>query len=227
MCTTTARCASPPVPTCSNRLEAAEALLFDVIDRHPSLPEPWVALLVSGRGLRLDLDELRVRFDNAHRLEPFRPDACRYYLQSLTEKWSGSDLAAFDLARWIERTAPPASPAREALPVAHIEYGLLQGGERAMIEHLMRPEVTSELLVSLLGFLKATSRPAFTEVLGVLNAYALAVSADSPETARLLADTFHRIDHRPTDYPWSLYGSDITHAFSEVQAEQLTFAERH
>lgn len=216
-----------PSPDLVDRLVRAEDELFQVIAHNPTMPDPWVFLLASGRGLRLDLEELRSRFDSAHSLEPFRPDACRLYIQSLAEKWGGSDLATFDFARWVEQKAPPASPAREALPIAHIEYGLLQGGERALVNHLARPEVSSELMVSLLGFLRSTPRPAFTEVLGVLNAYALAISADGPETSRLLADTFHRIDNRPTVYPWSLYGSDVTHAFTEIQAEQLKVADRY
>lgn len=211
----------------TNRLKAAEEILYEVVSDRPAMADPWVTLLISGRGLQVGLEETRERFENAHSRAPFRPDACRQYLQSLTKKWHGSNIATFDLARWVEKEAPPASPAREALPMAHIEKGLLEQGRTNLATYLMQPEVVAELATGLLGFLQATASPAPTEALGVLNAYALAISADGQSTARLVTETFARIDNRPTQFPWSIYADDITDVFSEIQADQLRFASRY
>lgn len=209
------------------RLTAAEEILYEVVTDRPAMADPWVTLLISGRGLQADLEEVRERFENAHSRAPFRPDACRQYLQSLTKKWNGSNVATFDFARWLEAEAPDGSPAREALPMAHIEKGLLEEGRANLATYLMQPEVVAELATGLLNFLQATSSPAPTEALGVLNAYALAISADGQSTARLVTETFARIDNRPTEFPWSIYADDVTDVFSEIQADQLRFASRY
>ena len=140
------------------KLSAAEELLYEVISERPAMAEPWVALLISGRGLQVDLDELRERFENVHSRDPFRPDGCRQYLQGLTKKWGGSNVASFDLARWLEQEAPPTSAAREALPMAHIERGLLQYGVSQLSAYLSQPEVVAELSNGLLRFLQSIRR---------------------------------------------------------------------
>lgn len=211
----------------TRHLTAAEEILYEVVVERPAMIDPWVTLLKSGRGLGVDLDQLRERFDNAHSRVPFRPDACREYLQSLTKKWNGSTIATFDLARWIEDEADPDSAAREALPVAHIEKGLLEYGAANLATYLMQPDVVAELATGLLSFLEATPSPAPTEHLGVLNAYALAMTVNSGSTARLVTETFARIDGRATEYPWSVYADDVSDVFSEIQADQLRFASRY
>ncbi len=208
-------------------LKQAERLLYDVIRDRPSLSDPWVFLLISGRGLGVRLEELRQRFDNAHSRDPFRPDACREYVEGLTEKWGGSQDATFDFARWVEQEAPPDSPARVSLPVAHLEQGLLDGQGTNLAEYLNDEAVVGELAGALESFLWATPAPAPTEVLPVLNAYALAVSADSAATAHLMAEVFTRIADRPTAYPWSLYKENIPEVFSEIRDDQLRFSARY
>ncbi len=211
----------------TERLRNAEQILYEVVTDRPAMADPWVTLLITGRGLQVSLEELRERFENAHSRAPFRPDACRQYLQSLTKKWNGSNVATFDFAHWIENEAPPGSPAREALPTAHIEKGLLEQGRANLATYLMQPEVVAELATGLLAFLQGTASPAPTEALAVLNAYALAVIVEGESTARLAAETFARIDNRPTEFPWSIYADDITHVFSEIQADQLRYANRY
>lgn len=208
-------------------LKQAERYLYDVIRDRPSLSDPWVFLLISGRGLGVRLEELRQRFDNAHSRDPFRPDACREYLEGLTEKWGGSQDATFDFARWIEHEAPPDSPARVSLPVAHLEQGLLDGQGANLAAYLNEDPVVGELAGALESFLRATPSPASTEALPALNAYTLAVSADSPVTAHLIAEAFERIANRPTAYPWLLYKEHIPEVFKEIQADQLRFAGRY
>lgn len=208
-------------------LHEAERQLYEIVRERPGMADPWVFLLISGRGLGVRLEELRQRFDNAHSRDPFRPDACREYLEGLTDKWGGSQQAAFDFARWIEKEVPPDSPSRVVLPVAHIEHGLEERGTR-LTEYLNSAEVVSELVPALRSFLRATTPSrASTEDLAVLNAYALAISGDSADTAPLVTEVFERIMDRPTMYPWSLYQEGIAQVFHEIQADQLRFAGRY
>lgn len=220
------------------KLSAAEELLYEVISERPAMAEPWVGLLTSGRGLQVDLDELRERFENAHSRDPFRPDACRQYLQGLTKKWGGSNVASFDLARWVQVEAPPAAPAREALPMAHIERGLYQYGTEKLSRYLTQPEVVTELQNGLIDYLQATSSsgpslsvpaqsPAAPQSLGVLNAYALALHVGDRNTAGLMNETLARIDNRPTEWPWIVFADDVAAVFAEVQADQLRAASRY
>ncbi|MEM7326710.1 MAG: hypothetical protein AAF531_26730 [Actinomycetota bacterium] len=209
------------------RLKTAEEILYEVVTDRPAMPDPWVTLLVSGRGLSVDLEELRERFENAHSRAAFRPDAALEYLESLTKKWGGSNIATLDFARWLEAEATDDSACRAALPMAHIERGLHEYGRENLARYLMQPEIVAELANGLLRFLQATESPASTEALPVLNAYALAMTADSAPTARLVIETYARIENRPTLYPWSIYGEDITDVFSEIQADQLRFANRY
>lgn len=208
-------------------LKEAERQLYEIVRERPGLADPWVFLLISGRGLGVRLEELRQRYDNAHSRDPFRPDACREYLEGLTDKWGGSEQATFDFARWLEKEAPLDSPSRVALPVAHIEHGLLDERGARLTNYLNSAEVVRELVPALESFLRATPSPAPTESLAVLNAYALAISADSADTAPLVAEVFERIQNRPTMYPWSLYQEGIAQVFHEIQADQLRFAGRY
>lgn len=209
------------------KLTTVEEILYEVITEKPAMADPWVILLISGRGLGVDLEGLRERYENAHSRAPFRADASQQYLQSLTKKWNGSTVATFDFARWLQKDAPAASPAREALPIAHIEKGLLDHGRTNLATYLMQADVVAELATGLLSYLQAIPNPAPTETLGVLNAYALAISANSEATARLVNETFARIDNRPTEFPWSIYDDEINDVFSEIQADQLRFASRY
>lgn len=207
-------------------LSAAEELLYEVISERPAMTDPWVALLISGRGLQVDLDELRERFENAHSREPFRADACRQYLQGLTKKWGGSNVASFDLARWLQEATPPTSPAREALPMAHIERGLLQYGTGDVVTYLSQPEVVAELTDGLIQFLQASPPDTPTDALGVLNAYALALHVGSSAAAALMVEVLARIANRPTEWPWSLFSDDVAAVFAEIQAYKLRVASR-
>lgn len=207
-------------------VRGAEEMLREVVRERPAMPEPWVQLLVTGRALGVKLEELRQRFDNAHSRDPFRPDACHQYLQSLTEKWGGSQTAVFDFARWLEVEAPPDSPAREALPIAHIEQGLTEQSDEELERYLAQPEVAGELSAALLKYLNAIPVNVASDALGALNAYALALNVTEGRTARLVEDVFDRIGDRPTAYPWSLYREGVVKVFRQVEAEQRRKAAR-
>lgn len=209
-------------------LIAAEQLLHDVIRGQSTLPDPWVHLLDSGRGLGVDLGELRFRFDHAHSRAPFRPDACRQYLLGLSARGGGADPAMFDFARWLEDEIPPHYPARIALPMAHLEHGLGDDCNLTLTDYLSTEETVAELAPAFERFLRATPRVASPLELPVLNAYALAMTVTDAGTARLVSECFRRIDNRPTAYPWSLYFDErIVDVFLEIQRTQLRSASRY
>ncbi len=205
----------------------AETTLQEAVRMRPGLVDPWVHLLSSGRLLGLDLPELRTRFENAHSRVPFRPDACRQYLLGLSARGGGSDDAMFEFARWVAAEAPPESAAQVVLPMAHLEHGL---GPMAhsLTEHLANPETVLQLTPALARFLETTDPHAGPMELGPLNAFALAMTIDDDLPARLVTETFRRIDNRPTSYPWSLYEDEpIAEVFTEVQRTQLRSAGRY
>ena len=129
-----------------DRLLSAEELLFEVVAERPAMTDPWVYLLMSGRGRGLKLPELRSRFDNAHSRSEFRADACHEYMQGLTAKWGGTQKVVFEFARWVENESPEDSPARECLPIAHIEQGLVHDGGNGFGSYLRQAHVSDELL---------------------------------------------------------------------------------
>lgn len=208
-------------------LNTAEEGLAEAIRLEPELPDPWVRLLESGRGLGSDLGELRTRFDNAHSRAPFRPDACEQYLLGLSTRGGGADPAMFDFAHWLEAQVEAASPARIALPMAHLEHGLGDDCNLSLTEYLTTDATVADLAPALERFLRATPRSASPAELPILNAYALAMTVTDPNTARLVKECFHRIDNRPTPYPWSLYVDErIVDVFKEIQRTQLRTAGR-
>ncbi|MGF1598638.1 MAG: hypothetical protein ACFCVK_17210 [Acidimicrobiales bacterium] len=210
------------------RLEEAEATLRRAVLMRPALADPWVHLLSSGRALGLNLEELRGRFENLHSRVPFRPDGCRQYVLGLSARAGGVDSAMFDFARWLVREAPPGSPARVALPMAHLEHGLGPECQVSLTEHLTIPETVAELVTACDAFLARSPRRAGPEQLLTLNTFALALTVDDHETARLVTEVYARIDGRATAYPWTLYqDEDIMAVFHEVRETQLDNAVRH
>jgi hypothetical protein len=210
-----------------SQIESAEDLLYEVVAGRPTLADPWEMLLVTGRCRGLSLETLRDRFDGAHTRSTFHPGACREYLQSLSKKWGGSTTASLDFARWIEAEAPPLSPTREALPTVHIERGIFEFGIDDLAEYLHQPDVVRELSDGLTRLLDGLPGRAPTELLPALNAYVLALTVDSPETAQLMGDALERVGDRFTEWPWSLYGDDVAAVFHQIRTEQMRFAGRY
>ena len=216
-------------PELRNELEAqmveAEVVLDEALSVRPAMIEPWIHLLSTGRGLRLDLRELRSRFERVHTREPFRPDAVLEYLLGLSYRGGGDDAAMFDFANWVNLEAPHDSPAQIVLPSAHIEYGL-GSSPRSLTDHLSLPDTSGDVAKALARYLRAIPVDAPPWHLPCLNAFALAITVESEETASLAKECFRRIDNRLSSYPWSLYEEDIAAVFVEVQRAQLRSAAR-
>jgi hypothetical protein len=211
----------------TDRLQRAEELLENAVRLDPKLADPWVHYLQSGRGLEVGLGSLRHRFERAHALAPFRPDACGQYLLGLSSRAGGSDGAMFDFARWVQSEAPPGSPATVVLPTAHLEYCFGQETPVSLTEHLTHPATVAELTPALADYMWATPSQAGPAQLPTLNAFALAMTVNNRETALLVRECLRRIDNRPTSYPWSLYqDEEIAAVFNEVRRSQLRSADR-
>ncbi|MEM7341691.1 MAG: hypothetical protein AAF467_23790 [Actinomycetota bacterium] len=209
------------------QLTAAEALLVDASREKLTAADPWILLLFSGRGLKLDLDTLRDRFENAHSRSPFRADACFHYLLGLGSRSGGSDVAMFDFARWVADEDEPSSPAMFCLPVAHLERGLGPETPHSLTEYLAEPEPVEELTAGLRDYLWETQSEATSPDLLTLNAYALAVTVVDVESARLVRECFRRIDNRPTAYPWIIdEDNNVATVFADIQRAQLRAASR-
>ena len=106
------------------RLRVAEEDLARAAEMEPSDPVPWSHLLKSGRGLQVPKEELWMRYDEAQSRRPWLVETHMQLLQSLCEKWFGSDEESLEFARRIDREAPEGAAARAVLPMAHIEIWL-------------------------------------------------------------------------------------------------------
>ena len=207
-------------------LTTAEQTLEQAIELDVSSADPWVGLVTTARGLQRSRAELVHRFEQAHEREPFHPLACQAMLQGLASKWGGSDDDMFGFARWIERNAPADSPARDALPLAHLESVIAQHGEGPTVgDHFAFADVSAEITRAASSFLEATPEIARPADLGPLNAYLLALVPIDPTAARLVIECAYRIADRPTNLPWSCYSKGTVEArFRGVQQLRLKVA---
>jgi hypothetical protein len=211
----------------ADALRRAEEIVVEAMRLAPELADPWVHHLAIGRGLGVDLRELRRRFEAAHDRAPFRPDACHQYLLGLSSRAGGVDSAMFDFAHWVLSEAPRGSPATAVLPTAHLEYGLSSDSPRSLTDHLTHPATAAELAPALADFIWHTPSETDPPQLPTLNAFALAMTVNDQESAFLVRECFRRIADRPTSYPWTLYhDEEIPAVFTEVKRVQLRQAER-
>jgi hypothetical protein len=100
-------------------LNEAEADLTRACDLLPSDPLPWAMLITTAQGLELPKEVVLRRFDevNARHLG-FRL-AHVNVMNAVSQKWSGSHVLMFDIARKADTTLPPGSPGRVCIPFAH------------------------------------------------------------------------------------------------------------
>ncbi|MCP3935771.1 MAG: hypothetical protein GY708_10410 [Actinomycetia bacterium] len=209
------------------RLELADASLTVARNLDTTAAAPWAAKIVTARDLGKGLKQLHECFDNAHAAEPFRPDACAAMLQATSAKWGGSDEFMFDFARWIEREAPPDAPAREALPMAHLEkaIGSNDNGVKPS-SYFVDSAVNHEVADAATSFLDAIGDKAEAMHLGALNTYLVALFPLSRATTALVERIISAIAGRPTPMPWRYYGDDISEGYRVVRKERREIASR-
>jgi hypothetical protein len=191
-------------------LTEAEGVLAEAVRVDPRSEAPWPGLLTTARGLSLGHDTARLRFEACQARAPFHPPACDAYLQSTCSKWSGDNRLMFQFARFIQTAAPPDSPARTALPVAHYEFvGAMRrdNPDFPYMDYFTHPDIVGELTNGLAQFLAATPTPTPPAHLEVLNWYAWAVIPASAQSARCIEECFRRIGDRITYWPWYAMGA--------------------
>lgn len=208
-------------------LESAEETLWAAIEQDPNSPEPWIAMLASGRGLSVGLTEIRERFIRANDLAPFRADACEQMLQANCAKWFGTHDKMFEFARWVESHAQAESSARAVLAYAYVEKIFAQDNddeEQAAI--LAEPNSSIELQASANRFLAGVPETPGPEHIHALNLYAYAVKACDSQSARLSEELYRRLGDCPTDSPWDYFGDGIGYRFAVVRSFRLSEATR-
>lgn len=208
---------------------AAERPLHAAIRLDPLLADPWVHLVTSGRRLRVNLRELRERFENASSRAPFRQDACREYLLGLNGRGGKGNEAMFDFVRWLLDVAPAGSGATLALPMAHLEHGLRGPTGISLDDHLALPATIAQVTEALAHYLEFAPSPIGPAELATLNAFALATTVHDRSSALLVQDCYARIDNRPTSYPWSSLpagDANVPAVFCRHQRLQLEAASR-
>ena len=106
------------------RLQAAEADLWQAVEMDPQDAAPWAFLTITGRGLQVTKEEIRDRFAEAHRRDPESHLAHAMTLVALCEKWSGSHAQMFGFASQASQGAPAGSGLHSLVAQAHVERWL-------------------------------------------------------------------------------------------------------
>ena len=126
-------------------LERAEEILAEVTAQHPDFPHAWSAQLLTARGLQLDVDETRRRYDRYALLSPHDLPAQEQMLQKLLPKWSGSWEQSEAFVRESTMAAPPGSNPFALVAVLHVERWVDLDDDDESEAYFTRPEVVAEL----------------------------------------------------------------------------------
>ncbi|MEE1792774.1 hypothetical protein PUR28_18750 [Streptomyces sp. BE308] len=199
-----------------DRLATAETWLYEVAECEPGWTSPWYALQVTGRGLQVEADVARRRFEAAVRRDPHHLGAHQQRLQQVCEKWGGSheDMHAF--ARASAFAAPGGALLGQLVAVAHLEHWLaLDSGPD--FRYIGRPEVVASLAEAADHSIR---HPDFVRGRGwlqVYNTFAMAFSlAGDVASAR---ECFRATEGRVTEFPWNyLNGADPAKAYKKYRA---------
>ncbi|MET8910979.1 hypothetical protein [Micromonospora sp. NPDC004551] len=128
-------------PVWFQRLELAENLLDQALDRHPALAEAWHYKISLSRNRQLPAEERWRRFDRLIEIDPSHLFGHLTMLDSLLPKWGGSWDEAFRFAR--ERTA--ACPATNVpLLIMKVHRNFRWESENGETRYYQRPDVASE-----------------------------------------------------------------------------------
>ncbi len=206
-------------------LGEAEETLLRGTDAYPESPEPWAALLNSGRGLGKSNAEIRRRFDMANARAPFRGDICSSMLQASCEKWGGSHAEMFQFARWVEGNAPPGGSAHSMLPKAHLEKAMYEDDLTAA-NYFTLPEVSHEMKSASRMFLASIPDVPEPEHLSTLNHYIYLLIPTDRESADLVTEIARRLGDRPTEAPWTYWNDSPGERFARVRNSRLKAARR-
>lgn len=107
-----------------HQLQLADKDFDDASERAPSDPTPHAYRVIAARGLQLEKDQVRARFDEARTRDPDNRVAHSMMLVALCRKWSGSHEAMFAFAREASAGAKEGSLLHALVAAAHIERWL-------------------------------------------------------------------------------------------------------
>jgi hypothetical protein len=192
------------------RLGVAEEHLYEAAEREPEWVAPWYFLLITGRGLQVDPEPARLRFEAAVRRCPGHPGVHRQRLQQVCRKWGGSHEEMHAFARESMLRAPEGSGLGELVAIAHIEHWLdLDEGED--MAHIRSPRVIAELHEAAD---RSVRHPAHVRTRGwthPFNAFAMAFALAGEKQAA--AGMFQALQGRVTEFPWYYLDSDPVRAY--------------
>lgn len=184
-----------------DRLNGAERDLLDAARMAPEDPVPWSNLLISGRGLQINLEELCLRFDQGTARERWLPYLHDQMLQGLCAKWAGSSDLMFHFARETTGEAPEGASVHKVVAIAHLEEWLHAGHPHG---YFADPTVVEDLVA-------AADRSVFSPLFGgekqcvyARQAFAMVFHlAHERDRARRL---FAELGDTVTDFPWYYLG---------------------
>jgi hypothetical protein len=200
------------------RLRRAEGDLLRAAEYDRGDAVPWSMMLISGRGLEAPKEELLDRYEQAQARHPWLLEAHLQLLQSLCQKWLGSDDEALGFARAVARDAPDGAAVLAVVPIAHIEIWLdmdrRDGADPD--EYMRRPEVREEIQ-------EAARRSVFADgfaddlvTVPALNIFAVGLDlvGDGPGAAALV----QRLGDRRAEFPWAYLLGDPGQRYAELLA---------
>ncbi|MFE5589587.1 hypothetical protein [Streptomyces sp. NPDC056549] len=199
-----------------DRLATAETWLYEIAEREPGWTSPWYGLQVTGRGLQVERDVARRRFEATVRRDPHHLGAHQQRLQQVCDKWGGSHEEMHAFARAAAFAAPGGTLLGQLVAVAHLEHWLaLDPGPDS--RYISRPEVVASLGEAADHSIR---HPDFVRGRGwlqVYNTFAMAFAlAGDVASAR---DCFRATEGRVTEFPWYyLDGSDPAKAYKQYRS---------
>jgi hypothetical protein len=190
-------------PVFRSRLVAANEDFSRAAAHDPRDPCPWAASLPAVRGLSLGQVEGRLRFEEAHRRDPWNLYACVDMIQLTAQKWGGSHEAMFEFARSASAQAPEGSSTHRVIPLAHIEKWLdLRNARLGNHLYFRQAKVRSEIYAAAA---KSIQSPRYRDGLpswADRNAFAFCFDLMRDVTAT--REQMKIIGSRIT-YPWTMY----------------------
>ena len=196
-------------PEFFGRLQLAEEDLQEAIQRNAKDALPWAYLLITGRALQVEVEELQRRYQEGRARAPESWQLSWLMLEALTEKWSGSHDLMFQFARDVSAAAPAGSGLHALVAEAHLQrwlYFRMEGDREGELAYYRSPEVQEELRQA---WARGPGSPAFRKGRFAPNqralfAFAFSLGGDDA-SARAV---FEHLD-RVTSDPWQHIGEPM------------------
>ncbi|WP_329122255.1 hypothetical protein [Streptomyces sp. NBC_01465] len=178
------------------RLDIAEAQLFEVAELRPEWVTPWRQLLTSGRGVSLGRTINETRWDAALRRDPLDLDCHEEWLSQLQPRWGGEPGEAGAFARQAYDRAPEGHRLGCVIAMARIE-DWVESDDGAC---LVAPEVRDELVEAAEHSILHPSYERSPGWQGDFNKFAMALSLSGEH--HTLRRVFKELDGAYTPWPW-------------------------